>query len=131
MLSSQTETRSALLFRSGLADDQVAFIVDREPGLARFIDDARVPVYLSGIGSADDRDQSRIRIIAGIAKAAIDADRNIDDVPQVEGDLALAVAFERVDLASPFEGQKDLLGRVPMKRRPASIACPHIVTVKP
>src|SRR6516162_249392 len=114
-------TRSAPLFR-GLADDQVAVIVDRQASFPCFVDNARVPVDLPGVRSADDRDQGRIRIIAGVAETAVNPNRDIDDIARVERDLAFAVTFEPVDLPPSLKGQKDLVGRVAMQRCPTPIA---------
>src|SRR5207302_1988708 len=47
-----------------LGDDQLAVVIDREPGLAGRLDDAWVPIDLAGVGAADHGDQRRLGIVA-------------------------------------------------------------------
>src|SRR5436190_13502312 len=87
--------RGALLGRRG--DDQLAVVIDREPSLARRLDDAGMPVDLAGVGSADHGDQRRLGILARVAEPAIDPDRHVDDVARLQRDRALDRAFQPED----------------------------------
>src|SRR5580704_9187046 len=62
---------SAMALRRRLVDDQIAVVVDREPGLARFRHHRGMPVDLAGVGTADDRHQQRLGTAGEIAEAAI------------------------------------------------------------
>src|ERR1700722_5511504 len=82
------------VLRRRLVDDQIAVVVDREPGLARLRHHRRMPVDLAGVGTADDRHQQRLGAADEIAEAAIDADRDVAHVALVEIDGLLGIAFQ-------------------------------------
>src|SRR6516162_4870553 len=75
--------------RGRLLDDQIAVVVDRKSGLARFGHHRRVPVDFAGVRAADDGDEERVRIIGKVAEAAKDADRHIARVALIEIDRTL------------------------------------------
>src|SRR5438874_323448 len=90
--------RSATNPTGRVGDDQLAVVIDREPGPTGRLDDARVPVDLAGVGAADDGDQRRLGIVASVAESAIDPDRHVDDVAGLQRDRTFDLALQPEDL---------------------------------
>src|SRR5580704_3276689 len=61
----------ARTLRRRLVGDQIAVVVDREPGLARFRHHRGMPVDFAGVGTADNRHQQRLGAAGEIANTAI------------------------------------------------------------
>src|SRR5580704_13130163 len=89
--------------RRRLVDNQIAVVVDREPGLARFRHHRGMPVDLAGVGTADDRHQQRLGAAGEIAEAAIDADRHVAHVALVEINGLLGVSVQPKYLPAAFD----------------------------
>jgi hypothetical protein len=80
-----------------------------------------VPVHLAGVRAADDRDQCCLGVVTGVAEAAVDADRDVDDVARLQRDLALGLAFQPEHVPRPLGGNEHLLGRVAVQCRAVAL----------
>src|SRR5437773_2744732 len=112
--------------RHRLGDDQIAVIIDRKPCLAGLLDDCRMPIHFTRIGTANQRNEERIRFITHVSKAAKHADRHTDGISAVQDDLPLRITFKPEHSPLTFHRDEYFLRCMPMQRRSAAFWRPDI-----